>query len=78
MRSDPKPETKYSYLLRVWRVSSQPPRWQVSLRDARTGETFNFADLQQLNTFLDQRMTGAAQQDNIIEPTQSPKLVRGE
>ena len=64
MRSDPKSETKYSYLLRVWRVSSQPPRWQVSLRDARTGETFNFADLQQLKFFLDQRMAEPAPQDN--------------
>jgi hypothetical protein len=63
MCSDTQSETKYSYLLRVWRVSSQPPRWQVSLRDARTGETFNFADLQELNFFLDQRMTGTAPQD---------------
>ena len=63
MRSDPKTETKYSYLLRVWRVSSQPPRWQVSLRDVRTGETFHFADLQQLKSFLDQRIAEPAPQD---------------
>ena len=43
MRPDPKSNLYYSYLLRVWRVNSQPPRWQVSLRDARTGESFNFA-----------------------------------
>jgi hypothetical protein len=56
MRPDPKTNPYYSYLLRVWRVNSQPPRWQVSLRDARTGESFNFADLQQLKNFLDQRI----------------------
>ena len=56
MRPEPKSNPYYSYLLRVWRVNSQPPRWQVSLRDARTGESFNFADLQQLKNFLDQRI----------------------
>ena len=56
MRPDTKSNLYYSYLLRVWRVNSQPPRWQVSLRDARTGESFNFADLQQLKNFLDQRI----------------------
>ena len=56
MRPDTKSNLYYSYLLRVWRVNSQPPRWQVSLRDARTGESFNFTDLQQLKNFLDQRI----------------------
>lgn len=56
MRPDPKSNPYYSYLLRVWQVNSQPPRWQVSLRDARTGESYNFADLQQLKNFLDQRI----------------------
>ncbi len=56
----------FSYLLRVWQVNSQPPRWQVSLHDARTGESFNFADLQQLKTFLDQRIAGGSSQSDQI------------
>jgi hypothetical protein len=63
MLSDQKSDLYYSYLLRVWRVNSQPPRWQVSLRDARTGESFNFADLQQLKNFLDQRIAENNPQD---------------
>jgi hypothetical protein len=63
MLSDQKSDLYYSYLLRVWRVNSHPPRWQVSLQDARTGESFNFADLQQLKTFLDQRIANSNPQD---------------
>ena len=63
MLLDEKSDLYYSYLLRVWQVNSQPPRWQVSLHDARTGETFNFADLQQLKNFLDQRIAGGGLQD---------------
>jgi hypothetical protein len=57
MLLDQKSESYYSYLLRVWQVNSQPPRWQLSLHDARTGETFNFSDMQQLKNFLDQLIT---------------------
>ena len=63
MVSDQKSDLYYSYLLRVWRVNSQPVRWQVSLQDARTGESFNFADLQQLNDFLEQRIANSNPQD---------------
>jgi hypothetical protein len=62
MLLDENSDLYYSYLLRVWQVNSQPPRWQVSLHDARTGESFNFADLQQLKNFLDQRISGSGQQ----------------
>jgi hypothetical protein len=67
MLPDQNSELYYSFLLRVWPVNSSPLRWQVSLRDARTGESFNFADLQQLMTFLDQRMSG----DNPTEKSES-------
>ena len=63
MLLDEKSDLYYSYLLRVWHVNSQPPRLQVSLHDARTGESFNFADLQQLKNFLDQRIAGGGLQD---------------
>jgi hypothetical protein len=63
MLPDQKPELYYSYLLRVWRVNSEPPRWQVSLRDARTGESINFADLQQLKNFLDHRIEDSRPQE---------------
>lgn len=65
MSSDSKQDAYYSYLLRVWRVNSQPPRWQMSLRDARTGESFNFADLQQLKNFLDQKIVNCDAQDKL-------------
>jgi hypothetical protein len=65
MSSDAKQDAYYSYLLRVWRVNSQPPRWQMSLRDARTGESFNFADLQQLKNFLDQKIVNCDPQDKL-------------
>lgn len=65
MSSDAKQDAYYSYLLRVWRVNSQPPRWQMSLRDARTGESFNFADLQQLKNFLDQKIVNCDAQDKL-------------
>ena len=60
MLLDQKSESYYSYLLRVWQVNSQPPRWQLSLSDARTGETFNFSDMQQLKNFLDQLITASS------------------
>ena len=56
MLPEPNSDPYYSYLLRVWRLNSQPQRWQVSLRDARTGESHQFADLQQLKNFLDERI----------------------
>jgi hypothetical protein len=56
MLSDQKPEFYYSYLLRLWRANSLPQRWQVSLQDARTGESFIFSDIQRLKDFLDQRI----------------------
>jgi hypothetical protein len=65
MSSDAKQDAYYSYLLRVWRVNSQPPRWQMSLRDARTGESFNFVDLQQLKNFLDQKIVNCDAQDKL-------------
>ena len=66
MLPDQNSELYYSFLLRVWPVNSSPLRWQVSLRDARTGESFNFADLQQLMEFLDQRMASG-------NPTEKPE-----
>lgn len=65
MLPEPNSELYYSYLLRVWRLNSQPQRWQVSLRDARTGESHQFADLQQLKAFLDQRMSGGLPVDGL-------------
>jgi len=64
MFSGQKSDLYFSYLLRVWRVNSKPPRWQVSLQDARTGESFTFADLQQLKNFLDQRIAKGNPEDN--------------
>jgi hypothetical protein len=63
MLPDQKPEYYYSYLLRLWRANSQPQRWQVTLKDARTGESFNFSDLQRLKEFLDQRITDGSSQE---------------
>ena len=58
MQLDPNSGLYFSYLLRLWRINSQPARWQISVRDARTGESYKFEDLQQLMLFLDQRITG--------------------
>jgi hypothetical protein len=69
MLPDQNSDLYYSYLLRVWRLNSQPQRWQVSLRDARTGESHQFADLQQLKTFLDQRMSGVNPGDGLTGET---------
>ncbi len=58
MGLEPNSGLYYSYLLRLWRINSQPPRWQISIRDARTGESYKFEDMQQLTLFLDQRIAG--------------------
>ncbi len=63
MQLDPNTGLYFSYLLRLWRINSQPARWQISVRDARTGESFKFEDLQQLMLFLDQRITGDSSVD---------------
>ena len=58
MQLEPNNGLYYSYLLRLWRINSQPPRWQISIRDARSGESYKFEDLQELKLFLDQRIIG--------------------
>lgn len=63
MQLDPNTGLYFSYLLRLWRINSQPERWQISVRDARTGESYRFEDLQQLKLFLDQRITGESSAD---------------
>lgn len=55
-----KSESYHSYLLRLWCTNNQPPRLRVSLRDARTGETYQFADLDQLQSFLQQTISGSS------------------
>ncbi len=62
-----KPDTYHSYLLRLWRTNHQPPLLRVSLRDARTGETYQFASLQQLQEFLNQKVTGSSAQEDPKE-----------
>ncbi len=42
-----------SYLLRMWRSdSNNSSDWHVSMEDARTGERFGFANLEELFAFL--------------------------
>ena len=49
----PTPAHAYlSYLLRLRRVQTQPPLWQASLQDARSGEWRHFADLTELFAFI--------------------------
>jgi hypothetical protein len=78
MLPEQKPEFYYSYLLRLWRANSHPQRWQVSLKDARTGESFNFSDLQRLKEFLDQRITDGSAQDPLGKEAILPNELESE
>jgi hypothetical protein len=78
MLPDQKPEHYYSYLLRLWCANSQPQRWQVSLKDARTGESFNFSDLQRLMEFLDQRISEGSTQDPTGKESAFPNRLESE
>jgi|GEM_PF-1221143 len=78
MLPDQKPEYYFSYLLRLWRANSQPQRWQVSLKDARTGESFIFSDLQRLKEFLDQRITDGSPQEPIGKESAIPNSLESE
>ncbi len=78
MLPDQKPEYYFSYLLRLWRANSRPQRWQVSLKDARTGESFNFSDLQRLKEFLDQRITDGNLLDQPEKEDTFPKNLESE
>ncbi len=52
-----------SYLLRLWRNgSTNSTGWRASVEDARTGERFGFASLEELFAFLMQ-LVGASHVD---------------
>lgn len=59
-------EAYHSYLLRLWCTNNQPPHWRVSLRDARTGETYLFADLEQLQSFLHQTISASSAESSQL------------
>jgi hypothetical protein len=58
------PDTHHSYLLRLWRTNQQAPHLHVSLRDARTGEIYHFANLNQLQEFLTRMVGGDESQQS--------------
>ena len=50
------PQAYQSYLLRLWRISSQGKAvWRASLESAQTGERCGFADMVSLFAFLEQQ-----------------------
>jgi hypothetical protein len=46
-----------SYLLRLWRASTEEEAWRASLEDPRTGVRTGFANLDDLFAFLRQQGT---------------------
>jgi hypothetical protein len=66
------PQEYQSYLLRLWRTSSQGNAvWRASLESAQTGERRGFADLESLFAFLEQQ-TGAAARSEDHSPSSGP------
>jgi hypothetical protein len=56
----PNPHKRSIYLVTIWQERpaspDEPAVWRVSVEDARTGERRAFADLEQLQTFLESQM----------------------
>ena len=64
------PQEYQSYLLRLWRTSSQGKlAWRASLESAQTGERRGFADLASLFAFLEQQTGDDASQDDRLPST---------
>jgi hypothetical protein len=59
------PQEYQSYLLRLWRTSSQGNAvWRASLESAQTGERRGFADLESLFAFLEEQTDGGFRRDD--------------
>jgi hypothetical protein len=66
------PAMYHSYLLRLWRTSSQSNAvWRASLESAQSGERRVFADLESLFAFLEAQ-TGADAPRDTRPPSSEP------
>ena len=65
------PQEYQSYLLRLWRTSSQGKlAWRASLESAQTGERRGFADLASLFAFLEEQTGAAAHRADLPPPAE--------
>lgn len=62
---DEEPQEYQSYLLRLWRASSQDKLvWRASLESAQSGIRRSFATLEELFTFLKKQTEGNRDDDD--------------
>ncbi len=61
------PAMYHSYLLRLWRTSSQSNAvWRASLESAQSGERRGFADLESLLAFLEAQTDADGRADDRL------------